>query len=34
MSNLHMACGWPYQDMQKRDLEYYVNKGEFEEVEL
>lgn len=30
----HMACGWPYPDMPKRDLEYYVNRGEFEEVEL
>lgn len=28
-----LAAGWPQPQMSKRDLEYYVNKGEFVEVE-
>ena len=27
-----LACGWPQPEMSKRDLEYYVNKGEFVDV--
>lgn len=29
----HLACGWPQPQMSKLDLEYYVNKGDFYEVE-
>lgn len=29
----HCADGWPYPDMPKKDLEYYVNKGDFVEAD-
>lgn len=28
-----LAAGWPQPQMSKRDLEYYVNKGEFIEAD-
>ena len=28
-----LAAGWPQPQMSKRDLEYYVNKGEFVEAD-
>ena len=28
-----LADGWPQPQMSKRDLEYYVNKGEFIEAD-